>query len=104
MNAAAAQLTIFRIRHSMNAQTPSSPKLSDPVAVVEDWDALLRAVTTRLRLLVGEPPATEPLRTGVLECAAALDQVLLLIREQMPAIAPATARRRRDDDVMRDDG
>jgi hypothetical protein len=96
MNAAIAQLPIFRTRYSMTASTPS-PMYPDPVAVVEDWDALLRAVSTKLRLLVGDPPATEPLRTGVLECAAALEQVLVLIREQMPAIVPAAARRRRSD-------
>ncbi len=98
MNAATAPLSIFRISQSMTAApAPSSPMYPDPVAVVEDWDALLRAVSTRLRLLVADPPATEPLRGGVLECAAALDQVLLLIREQVPAVAPATARRRRCD-------
>lgn len=102
MNAAAAQLPIFRISHSMTAPTPPSPMFPDPAAVVEDWDALLRAVSTRLRLLVGDPPASEPLRSGVLECAAALDQVLLLIGEQMPAIAPAVARRRRCDNDERD--
>lgn len=97
MNAATANC-IFRTSQSMTAApTPSAPIYPDPVAVVEDWDALLRAVSTRLRLLVADAPATEPVRSGVLECAAALEQVLLLIRDQLPAVAPAAARRGRCD-------
>jgi hypothetical protein len=79
----------------------------DPVAVVEDWEALLRAVTSKLRLLAADlpqgPVAVRPpvdatlLRTGVLECAAALEQVVELISQQMPAIAPRVAKRRRGD-------
>ena len=78
----------------MTAPSSSAP---DPVAVVEDWDVLLRAVSAKLRLLVGDPPAVEPLRSGVLECAAALEQVLLLSKAQSPVVAPHASRRRRCD-------
>jgi len=107
MQSAAAELPLFYASHSMTAPIPSTPMSPDPLAVVEDWEALLRAVTTKLRLLAGEPavgPAAgwpadvaAPLRAGVLECAAALEQVLELIAQQMPVIAPRGVRHLRGD-------
>jgi hypothetical protein len=107
MKSASAEVYFFCARHSMTAPIPSAPMALDPVAAVEDWEALLRAVTTRLRLLVGDPTlepdtdvppgGTSPLRTGVLECAAALDQLVELISQQMPEVAPRVAKRRRGD-------
>lgn len=48
---------------------------------LDDWDALFRAVQTRLRLTVSDAQtqhlngAAAPLQTGVLECVDALDQL-----------------------------
>lgn len=107
MKSATAGLPLFYARHSMTAPIPSTPLARDPKAVVDDWETLLRAVATKLRLLVGDPLAgldtgwppggATPFRSGVLECAAALEQVLVLIAQQMPVVAPGAAHRRRGD-------
>lgn len=83
----------------MTASTFPVPNPLDRLAVAEDWDVLLSAVAAKLRLLLGEPPvppdAMAPLRAGVLECAAALDQIVLLIKEQWPLLAPGSPPRER---------
>lgn len=44
---------------------------------IGDWDVLMHAVKARLRLTVGErlPAGAEPVRSSVLECVLALDQL-----------------------------
>ncbi len=95
MQATVAGMPFFCTKHSMTASTPSAPMSLDPVVVVDDWDVLLHAVTAKLRLLVEPQDTAEPLRAGVLECAAALEQALLLIKDQVPALAQRQPKRRR---------
>ncbi|KNZ31466.1 MAG: hypothetical protein AD742_15760 [Methylibium sp. NZG] len=76
----------------MTAPPSSAPTPPTRGTGVDDWDLLLRTVTAKLRLLVGDAPASPEaaqealaaLRAGVLECAAALDQIVLIIKEQWP--------------------
>lgn len=90
---AAGQQTVvgtlpFRVNHSMTAQNPAASPSPDPSLLMDDWTALLRAVTSKLRSLAVDPQPTldsvspqevaAALRGGLLEYVAALEQVLLL--------------------------
>lgn len=56
---------------------------------IEDWDCLLDAVTTRLRLVVADTPtqlrpgAGRSLQASVLECADALDRLHEMLSEAL---------------------
>jgi hypothetical protein len=82
--------------HSMTVSHHPAPEPAVPEALSSDWEVLLDAVTTRLRLVAGEHQTVAPaglaiatgsslssLRTDVLECALALDQIRVLIRDQL---------------------
>ncbi|MDE2626210.1 MAG: GGDEF domain-containing protein [Burkholderiales bacterium] len=78
-----------RVPQSVRTSRPDAP----PDIAIEDWDELFSAVKARLRRVVGE--RTQPLseaqarlaegqvRTSVLECADALDQLHMTLRHEL---------------------
>ena len=76
------------------APLPSAPLPSFPSDVaIKDWDELLSAVKTRLKLTAGELPVATPelethdtssgVRASVLECVAALDQLQTTLTHEL---------------------
>ena len=79
--------------------TALSPPVPGPgSSTSDDWELLLGAVISKLRLIGGDPTsatgmaqppdAMARLQAGVLECAVALDQIHSLIRSQMLPLGP----------------
>ena len=87
LNLQTLKLTVAKSRPLAD---PNARALPIDVAA-SDWDVLFNAVKDRLRLIVGErlPLALEPradlqrARIGVLECAAALDQLHTMLRQEL---------------------
>jgi hypothetical protein len=78
-----AREPLDRLYNGAAAQASAPPGLSMDIAG-EDWDDLLTAVKTRLRLTVGDRPSKPGdllqgpmgrVQASVLECVAALDQL-----------------------------
>ena len=77
---------------TLDAPAGPAPGASSDVAM-GDWDDLLSAVKSRLRLTVGEllatlpegevPDAAHRVQASVLECVTALDQLQLTLRHEL---------------------
>jgi diguanylate cyclase (GGDEF)-like protein len=85
-------LAPWPVRWSAGLPYDAPPALA-PGLLMGDWNELLGAVKARLRLSVGDPPpaaaeavpdvVARGVRTSVLECAAALDQLHLSLRQEL---------------------